>query len=329
MPSMKKEHPEQKSELHPRNRHRERYDFKLLTSNCAALTPFVQRNRYQDESIDFANPEAVKMLNKALLKQYYQLEDWDIPPGYLCPPIPARADYLHYIADLLAASNDGKIPRGGKVVCLDIGVGANCVYPIIGHAEYGWHFIGTDIDPIAIAAANKIIAANPALKDAVECRLQQNTGAVFQGMLAKDEFIDLTICNPPFHDSPEAAEAGTLRKLGNLNQKKPARVVRNFGGQGGELWCEGGEKAFIINMIRESEEFAHTCFWFSTLVSKESNLKSIEYALKGTAASEIKIIPMKQGQKTSRIVAWTFLNHTQQQAWRNMRWHAKPVKKIR
>lgn len=90
----KREHPKEKYSLHPRNKHRERYDFKILADKSPDLTRFVKLNPYGDESIDFFIPEAVKMLNKSLLKQYYGIGNWDIPAGYLCPPIPGRADYI-------------------------------------------------------------------------------------------------------------------------------------------------------------------------------------------------------------------------------------------
>jgi 23S rRNA (adenine1618-N6)-methyltransferase len=316
----KKEHPKEKAKLHTRNRHRERYDFKVLMESCPELTPFVQLNIYNDESIDFANPEAVKWLNKALLKQYYGVDHWDIPAGYLCPPIPGRADYIHHIADLLGASNYGKIPTGNKIVCLDIGVGANCVYPIIGNKEYQWSFIGSDIDPVSIDSANAIIAASPFLKANVVCRLQPRPNAIFAGILQADEFIDLTICNPPFHASQEAAEAATLRKLSNLNHEKITEATKNFGGKNSELWCEGGEEGFVRNMIRESKQHGQSCYWFSSLISKQSHLDSILHVLSKAGAKEVKTIPMGQGNKTSRIVAWSFLSKEQQKLWRDLRW---------
>ena len=79
MSDTKKEHPAEKTVLHLRNKHRERYDFKLLTIACPELGKYVKLNPYGDESIDFANPKAVKWLNKALLKQYYSLDYWDVP----------------------------------------------------------------------------------------------------------------------------------------------------------------------------------------------------------------------------------------------------------
>ncbi len=316
----KKTQPKEKPKLHPRNRHRERYDLKLLVTACPELAPFVTLNVHGGETIDFANPEAVNLLNKALLIQHYDMSYWDIPPGYLCPPIPGRADYLHNTADLLGSYNFGNIPTGKNITCLDVGVGANCIYPVIGTREYGWRFIGTDIDPVSVASANKIIEANARLTGMVECRMQTNPADLFYGIIQKDEYIDLTICNPPFHASMEAATAGTLRKLNNLNEKKIKEPVLNFGGQNGELWCEGGEAQFVGNMIRQSRQFATSVFWFSTLVSKQSHLKGAYDALAKAAAVTIKTIPMGQGNKTSRILAWTFLTKEQQKAWRDLRW---------
>jgi len=311
----KKEHPKEKTELHSRNRHRERYDFKQLIESCPELAPFVLLNSYNDESIDFFDPEAVKMLNKALLKHYYCISHWDIPKNYLCPPIPGRADYIHHIADVLGSSNKGKIPTGSQIRCLDIGVGANCIYPIIGNKEYGWSFIGSEIDTVAIESANRIIEGNPLLKGKIEIRLQRNPQDIFTGIIQKDELFDLTICNPPFHASLAEAQSGTLRKLTNLSHKKITKPILNFGGQNNELWCEGGEERFVKEMIFQSKQFSASCLWFSTLLSKTSSLKGVEEALKRTEAVEVKVIPMGQGNKKSRIVAWTFFAGEQQKKW--------------
>ena len=321
----KKEHPKVKSGLHPRNKHRERYDFKQLIDSCSELAQFVELNDYKDETIDFFNPEAVKMLNKALLKHYYDIDNWNIPKNYLCPPIPGRADYIHHIADLLCSNNpefpDRKIPIGNKIKCLDIGVGANCVYPIIGNKEYGWSFIGTDIDTVSIESANKIIEMNPFLKGKIEIRLQYNPQDIFYGIIQKGELFDLSICNPPFHASLAEAQSGTVRKLRNLKHKKIIKPILNFGGQNSELWCEGGEEKFVGDMIYQSKQFSTSCFWFSTLISKQSNLKNAYKALEKVKTVEVKIIPMGQGNKTSRIVAWTFLTLEQQKKWINTRWN--------
>ncbi|OFX42043.1 MAG: 23S rRNA (adenine(1618)-N(6))-methyltransferase [Bacteroidetes bacterium GWA2_30_7] len=301
-------HPKIKISLHPRNKHRERYDFKMLIVSCPELSQFVITNKFGDESIDFFNPIAVKMLNKVLLKHYYDIEYWEIPHNYLCPSIPGRADYIHYMADLLGSKNNGKIPTGHKIKCLDIGVGANCIYPIIGNKEYDWSFIGSETNKISIESANKIIELNPALKGNIELRFQNNPKDIFRGIIQKNDFFDLSICNPPFHSSPEEALSGSIRKIRNLKNKKTTTPNLNFGGQNNELWCDGGEEKFVCDMVFQSKKFANSCFWFTTLVSKQSNLRRIYTALNKVEALEIKTIPMSQGNKISRIVAWTFID---------------------
>ena len=89
-----------KEQLHPRNRFRAGYDFGRLIASSPRLAAFVAPNAYGNVSIDYADPAAVKALNQALLKDAYGL-DWDLPPDYLCPPIPGRSEYLHHLADLL------------------------------------------------------------------------------------------------------------------------------------------------------------------------------------------------------------------------------------
>lgn len=316
MRQSKKEHPAEKSKLHPRSRHRGRYNFKTLIAACPQLAEFVKLNDYGDESVDFSNPQAVKTLNKALLKHFYDVEYWEIPPNYLCPPIPGRADYIHCLADLLAADNGGKIPVGKRIRCLDIGVGANCVYPIIGVREYGWSFVGSDIDAVSTATANKIIANNPPLKEAVECRRQLDPKSIYRGIIRENELFDLTICNPPFHSSAAAAQAETRRKLSNLENRKIIKPTRNFGGQNSEIWCDGGEIKFVEKMIGESAQYNRSCYWFSTLISKQSNLKTVYAALKSAQVFEVKTISMGQGNKISRVVAWTFLDEEQRKNWR-------------
>ncbi|QYN43971.1 MULTISPECIES: 23S rRNA (adenine(1618)-N(6))-methyltransferase RlmF [unclassified Gilliamella] len=303
------------SPLHIRNKHRHGYDFAQLIKAVPDFSPFVKRNQYGNLSIDFADPDAVRMLNKALLLTYYQLSYWDIPNDYLCPPIPGRADYMHYLADLLAEDNQHIMMTGKKVQVLDIGMGANMIYPIIGRAEYGWSFVGSDINPTAIKVASLITKANSLLKGSVQCRLQKNRSAIFDGIIQPKEFYMLTLCNPPFHASAQAALASTQKKLKNLGKlgDSKQKTVLNFGGQHMELWCQGGESTFISNMIKESANYKTQCLWFTTLVSKKESLPVIRKHLEAVEAIETKIVPMAQGQKISRFVAWTYFNKAERQ----------------
>ncbi|WP_296249907.1 23S rRNA (adenine(1618)-N(6))-methyltransferase RlmF [Pseudomonas sp. UBA4194] len=306
----------QKPTLHPRNRHQGRYDFPQLIKAHPDLGRFVILNPYGKQSIDFANPAAVKVFNRALLKALYGIEHWDIPEGYLCPPIPGRADYLHCLADLLAESNAGEPPRGAGVRALDIGVGANCVYPLLGHSDYRWQFVGSDIDPVALASANAIVQANK-LGKAISLRQQHQPGHILKGLVGADERFAVTLCNPPFHASLEEATRGSQRKWRALGKADPKRKlpVLNFGGQNNELWCEGGEIRFVTQLVNESVQVGPQVLWFSTLVSKASNLPSIQATLKKVGASQVRVVEMGQGQKQSRFVAWSFLSPEQQGKW--------------
>ena len=311
---------EEKTRLHPRNKNRNRYDLSALVTLNPELKKYIIPNKYGGMSIEFSNPIAVRILNMSLLNHYYGIKNWDFPKNNLCPPIPGRADYIHHIADLLAKNNFGKIPKGDKITCLDIGMGASCIYPIIGTKEYDWKFIASDIDPKSIDSARKIIESNDILKNKIECRLQKNKNSIFKNILEKEDKIDLVICNPPFHSSKEDAQKSTLRKLRNLSDKKVKKNHVKFAGVNNEIIFEGGEIKFIENIINESKLYAKNCCWFSTLVSKQSNLKKIYKLIDKTGAYFVKTIPIGTGNKSSRIVAWTYLSKDSQNKWREDRW---------
>ena len=300
--------------FHPRNKHQGHYDFKQLKTIAPDLAHFVAKNKYGNESIDFANPDAVKTLNFALLKSYYDLQFWQIPKGFLCPPIPGRADYIHQLADLLATSFEGKIPTGPEVRILDIGVGANCIFPIIGVHEYGWSFVGAELNPVSYDSAKKIVQLNPKLNERVMLKLQESPKNIFHGIITEKDYFFATLCNPPFHASQEEAAQGSRRKWKNLGRldlvKKHEKQNVNFGGQATELWCDGGERAFTEIMILESKDFKNQCRWFSTLVSKEEDLAKFEKLLEKVGAEVVRVLPMAQGQKKSRALAWSFMKLT-------------------
>lgn len=310
----------QKPTLHPRNRHQGRYDFPSLIKAHPELGKFTITNPYGKPSIDFANPEAVRVFNRALLKAQYGIQHWDIPAGYLCPPIPGRADYIHVLADLLAEDCGGEIPRGVQVRALDIGVGANCIYPLLGHSDYRWRFVGSDIDAVALASARTIVQAN-GLGKVISLRQQANRKHILTGLLQDDERFEVTLCNPPFHDSRDEATRGSQRKWKNLGKQDPKRKlpVLNFGGQNNELWCEGGEIRFVTQLVEESVQYAGQVLWFTSLVSKASNLPGIEAALRKAGVKAQQVVAMGQGQKQSRMIAWSFQDAAARQAWHRSR----------
>jgi len=291
--------------LHPRNVHQGSYDFDALCQALPALSEFVFTNQYGNLSIDFSNAKGVLALNQALLKQFYNVDFWHLPEGYLCPPIPGRADYIHGLADLLAQG--GELLTGKQIKVLDIGMGANCIYPIIGSQSYAWSFVGSDIDPVAVKMAGLIVKSNKNLNPFIKLRLQKESKSIFKGIINSDDKFALTMCNPPFHASMEKAQAGSARKVTNLNKgKAPQKVTLNFAGQENELCCAGGEIAFLKQMATESVDFASQVTWFSSLVSKSENVAPIKKLLAQLGAKQVEVVKMAQGQKISRFIAWKF-----------------------
>ena len=293
------------SRLHPNNPHHGRYDLQALAAAVPALQGHFITTPAGDTSIDFSNAKAVLCLNQALLKQFYGIEHWSLPQGFLCPPIPERADYVHHAADLLKLPYKRPVNAPTQAIrALDIGTGANLIYPIIATRALGWHMVGSDISSAAIANANNIIAANAHLAG-TEVRLQSDASKAFSGVIHADEYFDLTLCNPPFFKSADEANKQAARKWRNLKGAK-ASSVRNFGGQQAELWCDGGEWAFLRRLITESGLYAAQVGWFTSLVSNQDHLPKLQALLRQLKASEIKIVPMSQGQKRSHLLAWRF-----------------------
>jgi len=277
---------------------------------------------------------------------------------FLIPPVPSRADIIHHCADLLmlqlqdnhkhqasfhshshshshaalasnamaksnASANDSKM-----VSCLDIGCGASSILSLIAAAEYGWRVVGTDVskDALQIAKQNVMCSHHASL---IELRHQTKSNSIFEGIVKPDEYFDITVCNPPFYSSKEEAQAASQRKISNLGLSDK----RNFAGTSAELWCVGGELAFVRNMIAESYAFRSQLGWITSLVSDQDNAVKLLDELTGKTASprslssntnantkgkykaglgvhaaelpsRVECTDLTTGKKKSRIIAW-------------------------
>lgn len=290
--------------LHSRNLHRQGYDFSRLSDAYPDLKRYVKIQQHGKKSIDFADPKAVKALNAALLECHYGVVGWDIPEGFLCPPVPGRVDYIHYVAELLGVVLSDK---SSSVKMLDIGTGANGIYSLLAAKAYGWKCVGSDIDPLAIENVRKIVRLNPGLESRVSVRLQEDNAHVFKDVIVEGEDYDVSVCNPRFHASEEEALKASQRKVGNLTKEWQSAPVLNFGGQKAELWCKGGEIRFLRKMLKESKVFSGQCRWFTTLISKSENLQPCCKILRKLEATQVRVIEMRQGNKVTRVLAWTFM----------------------
>jgi 23S rRNA (adenine1618-N6)-methyltransferase len=279
--------------LHPKNNFKNGYNFDELIIKNPELKQFVAKNEFGTVTIDFSNPEAVRELNKALICSLDKISNWNFPRENLCPPIPGRLDYIHYLADLLSLKGEAKI--------LDIGTGATCIYPLLGASVFDWSFVATDIDLDSLDVAQDIIDDNN-LTEKIELRQQFKEENILKGIIVDGDSFTAVMCNPPFYKSAEEAQGANGRKSKNLGNN----AIRNFAGNNNELWYIGGEKAFLHNYLYESSLYKTSSKWFTSLVSKKENVKSLEKSSKKLGALEFKVIPMHQGNKITRIVAWRF-----------------------
>ena len=286
------------SAQHKNNLHRDGYDFDRLTKNHPDLRAFIIQNKAGNSSIPFADPAAVKALNTALLKTHYDIAFWDLSDDYLCPAVPGRANYVHHLSDLIGADKSGRI--------LDIGTGANLIYPIIGTHVFNWSFVAVDADEDALAHAQDIIDNNDRLMNKIELRYQSSSDYIFNGIIKNDERFDAVICNPPFHASKAEADAANKRKVKNLSGKGSRKSNRNFNGRQNELWYPGGEISFISKMIKESVTVQSQIRWVTTLVSKQSSMPQLLQYVKQQNPDLIRVIEMNYGNKKSRILCWRY-----------------------
>lgn len=285
---------------HPNSRHNQLYNFKKLVAAVPELKPLLVKNPGGETTILFQDANAVRLLNKALLLSEYGVSYWDIPVGQLCPPIPGRADYIHYLADLIAVDGVNKAKN-----ILDIGVGHSLIYPVLGAAIYGWAFVGSDVTEEALINAGKIVDQNPFLQSRVTLRLQTDKAQILKNIIQTTDYFDAVMCNPPFFKSEEEANSQANRKLTNLGLQN-GKNQRNFGGRSNELWYPGGELRFVSTMIKESALFKNQVGWFTSLISDKDNLYPLQKLLKKHAVEKVEIVKMQQGNKQSRFLAWKF-----------------------
>ncbi|KAG8468336.1 hypothetical protein KFE25_013419 [Diacronema lutheri] len=316
--------------MHERNPYAARqHDFAELSRDFPALRPFCHApppGSARAPSFEWADPGALKALTAALLSRDFGVR-WELPDGHLCPTVPSRLNYLLWLDDLIGASRVARDtpppaearharaqPGKSAVRGVDIGTGASCIYPLLGHAALGWHFVGTEVDEAALSVARRNVALNT-WEAAIELRSARAAGAshadaVSEGggearapdaplaVLREDERFDFVMCNPPFYHSFEDAS------------RRPNPHTRREG-TGFELVTAGGEVGFVGRLVAHSAERRAQVRWYSSLVGKKASLtpllaqlRALRNARGGPAA--VRVGTLEQGVTARWVLAWTF-----------------------
>lgn len=142
----KRKRDEERPTIHPNNKYSDNPpDFTLLASLYPSFQPFLQYSSSGYPRIDWTDFNATRELTRVLLHHDHAI-NWWIPDGQLCPTVPNRSNYIHWLQDLLSSQiipNSSFSNGGTQVRGFDIGTGANCIYPLLGASLIGWSFVGS------------------------------------------------------------------------------------------------------------------------------------------------------------------------------------------
>ena len=295
----------------------DRVDFEVLAQHDAAFRQHLTHDAHGKPRIDWNKPEALKALTAATLHYRFQIR-WDIPLGTLCPPVPNRAAYLRWIDRLLQISP--RPPKAGPVRGIDIGTGASCIYPLLGTAMFGYHFLATDTNAQSLEWAQKNIASNK-WEDRIATRLQSQSGDILAGLLGEGDRYDFVVCNPPFFDYAEAPEpappaaAGAeppdtdpMPLAGGCGTGNPCapRRDRTTLLQRNEHATEGGEVAFVGRMITESAQLQDRITWYTTMLGRKQSLTALRARLQADRSVSIRCTTICHGKTTRWLLGWTY-----------------------
>ncbi|GAA5804994.1 hypothetical protein HPULCUR_010507 [Helicostylum pulchrum] len=276
--------------MHPRSVFNKEPDFNILAEHYDSFKPFVTKGRNGRGYIDFKDPAAIKELTVCLMKEYFDIII-DFPLDSLCPTVPNRLNYILWLEDLIADTTPAN-----DIIGIDIGVGASCIYPLLGCAvNESWKFIGTDIDPRSIASATENVARN-GLQDRITIITNPDPNTIF--ILDDSTEYTFSMCNPPFYSSEEEIEQGLLNK-----ELEPSAVCL---GSTNEMITEGGELGFVSRMIKESVLHGRKVRWYTTLLGLKKTIRPLIRLLKENEITNYIVTNFTQGNTTRWAIAWSF-----------------------
>lgn len=344
MPSKKRRRKEERPTIHPKNKYSENPpDFSLLASLYPSFETYVFYSRDGRPRIDWTDFNATRELTRVLLLHDHGI-NWWIPDGQLCPTVPNRSNYIHWLEDLLASD---VIPKphssNDKVRGFDIGTGANCIYPLLGASLLGWSFVASDITDIALEWAERNVQSNPHISNLIEIRkvrcceelppIQESNDEerVFggeSGIEVREGGNEAEASSSATFDVPAATDRSYHGPPILINVVREGETFdfcmcnppffenieegglnpkTSCGGTHKEMVCHGGEKAFITRIIEDSVSLKESFRWYTSMVGRKINLKFLISKLREVGATIVKTTEFVQGQTCRWGLAWSFL----------------------
>ncbi|TDH73359.1 hypothetical protein CCR75_007113 [Bremia lactucae] len=282
---------------HDRNRYKDKPpDFYALGQIYPEFKQYL-RNIDDDmcrASLAWNDPFAVRELTKTLLLHDFGLQ-WNIPINRLCPPLPNRLNYIHWIEDLLREQQKPDQKSCATVISgIDVGTGASCVYALLGATLNKWRFIATEINFESYECAKENVAKNH-LEPLISIK-RTHTNRLLLEPLQEEPIhrqFHFVMCNPPFFDHMDEADTNPDSScMGSAN----------------EMVFPGGEIAFIENIIIDSEVLRNRVIWYTSMVGKKSSLRKLLSLLRGKNVKSTSTTEFFQGRTKRWGIAWSFSN---------------------
>ncbi|KAK5135662.1 hypothetical protein LTR08_004963 [Meristemomyces frigidus] len=275
-------------------------DFDVLAEQDADFAAICRVSK-DERWIDFQNPKVVQQLTKSLLKCDFGVSI-QLPDDRLCPPVPVRWNYVHWIQELLDTTSDTYSDRYDperEVIGLDIGVGASCIYPLLAcSSRSSWRMAGTDIDQHSLSYARKNVDANGTSKRIKLAHTTTDSPLIPIDAL-KIEELDFLMTNPPFYSSTEDMQASYTAKTA-----PPSAVCT---GAENEMICPGGDVGFVTRILTESLELRDRVQWYTAMFGKISSLQIVVAKLKEHDITNFAVTCLQAGYRTKRwAVGWSF-----------------------
>ena len=272
-------------------------DFLTLIKEFPELKKYILKQNEDNEEefqFDWSNNELSLLMDKSILNYYFNIKYYDIPKGFLIPPIPSRINYINLINSIITKLiKDINIKN---IIGIDIGTGANIIYPILGYSIYKWKFICTEINKEAYNNAKLILQKNN-LENNINIIKQNNKDNIFISILNRENKYLFSMCNPPYYNYENEIK---------LEDKKRDNEY-NFD----EIYYKNGEYGFFQRYFEESICYKNNVFLYTILIGKKINAENI-YDKLSSYSDIIKIYNMQKiltGNNVRYIIYWSFFNN--------------------
>jgi 23S rRNA (adenine1618-N6)-methyltransferase len=272
-------------------------DFLTLIKEFPELKKYILKQNEDNEDefqFDWSNNELSLLMDKSILNYYFNIKYYDIPNGFLIPPIPSRINYINLINSIITKLiKDIDIKN---IIGIDIGTGANIIYPILGYSIYKWKFICTEINKEAYNNAKLILQKNN-LENNINIIKQNNKDNIFISILNRENKYIFSMCNPPYYNYENEIK---------LEDKKRDNEY-NFD----EIYYKNGEYGFFQRYFEESICYKNNVFLYTILIGKKINAENI-YDKLSSYNDIIKIYNMQKiltGNNVRYIIYWSFFNN--------------------